>query len=758
MPEQTLPCYALDARTFWLLVGSWLAPGWRREIVMQHRTFRRRFALLLSLGLVGCGPSTAASPFTIDAGPDTPDGGGGSGSTGGGNEDAGPADDTLGGPCNDDAQCDDEIACTVDSCDMTLSRCRHSPDDASCQDGLFCNGFERCEAKIGCLAGAPVACSDGDVCTIDACVEATGACSQTLRDADQDGTPDGHCVANGDCNDNDPAIHPGVPEVCKNLRDDNCNGMIDEAGCATPSHDGCLDPLVINAPGAYALDTTAATLDFAASCGVMNQASARDVVAALVLPKGPPIDVEITARTNSADVAVALLGQCGDPSSELACSGSFFSVNSGRFAKIRARGLGDPAKDIALPIYVFSDANTTVVLDVAFLPPEPAPTNETCGTAVDIPLGTPVFSPVIGVDTDLGSACSPLTGELVYHFDLATPSDVHVYASSVDGDGLPVISLRSAACALPEDEITCSSAEAVDLFRHALPAGTYFVGVAGSAPTVVATTVVASAPTNPSPDETCSGAPLLAPNTTLNVDLGDRQDDIALGCLAGAVDAAYRLDLPVASDVLLVERISQNDTGAISLALPACAEASDQLACYAGSPSPIRAGKRNLGAGEYRVVAESALGQPVQVTAFVRKSAPPFLVPFADACADALTIPSTGGFFQGNTANATPQFEAGCDQGGTPEGGAPEQLLRLDLPQPKRVVLDMSGSAYSTLLDVRKGPDCPGVEVPKACAAGYSQTRSFLDLSLPAGTYFIQVDGFAGDAGPWFLDVRVVDP
>jgi hypothetical protein len=158
------------------------------------------------------------------------------------------------------------------------------------------------------------------------------------------------------------------------------------------------------------------------------------------------------------------------------------------------------------------------------------------------------------------------------------------------------------------------------------------------------------------------------------------------------------------------------------------------------------------------VVAESMQGEPVDVTAFVRDAVAPTLVPFADACADVFTIPSTGGLFQGTTANATADFNAGCDQGGVPQGGAPDQLLKLVLATEKRVVLDANGSQYNTIIDVRSGPSCPGTEVPLGCAAGYTQQRSFLDLTLPAGTYFIQVDGFNLGSGPWFLDVRVVDP
>ena len=132
------------------------------------------------------------------------------------------------------------------------------------------------------------------------------------------------------------------------------------------------------------------------------------------------------------------------------------------------------------------------------------------------------------------------------------------------------------------------------------------------------------------------------------------------------------------------------------------------------------------------------------------------LVPFADGCDDVFVLPPTGGTFQGNTANVNAQFLAGCDQGGSPN--APDQLLRLDLPAKKRVVLDMNGSSFYTLLDVRKGPSCPGDEVDLGCTIGTQPQRSFLDLTLDAGTYYLQIDGFNGASGAWQLDVFVVDP
>ena len=736
---------------------------------MRTRTF---LPLVVAVGaalaeaLAACGDASAPDPFSDpDAGmffADAGTGGATSTGTGGGGGAGGDAgtDPTLGAPCSDDSQCDDGLACTLDRCDATFGRCRNTPDDASCQDGSYCNGVEKCDQKLGCRLGDPVGCSDENACTLDQCIEATKSCSHAPRDADGDGDPDAHC-GGGDCNDQDPTVSSKSPEICGNLRDDDCDGTVDEADCTAPSHDTCLDPLEITQSGSYAMDTTAAVLDYPFACAVtQSPPSARDVVAAIELPAGPPVDVEVTARASTTDVAVAVAGQCGDGATVMTCGGPFFSPMGGYVAKLRARNIGDPKKPVALPLYVTTSLGGPVTVDVLVVAPTPAPKNETCGTAAELLPGVPAEAELIGVATDLASGCQQATGELVYRFSLEQKQNVTLYATSADGDGVPALSLRGPSCSLPGDEIGCALGvwqQGAKLFWQDLGPGDYYVSVSASAPTTALVTLELSPSTPPGPDENCESPPTLAPNVTKTITLAGHQDDVNMGCYPGAVDAAYTLTLPVASDVLLVERVSQADVGAIELAKPACQPA-DLLACAVAGSSPVRVGKHAVPAGEYRVVVESSQGQPVQATALVRPATPVTLVPFSDACADALDIPATGGLFQGNTANATADFNAGCDMGNQPQGGANDQLLRLTLAKSQRVVFDMSGSGYDTLLDVRKGPACPGKEIVNGCAVGYAPYRSFVDLTLDAGIYYVQLDGFNGASGPWFLDVHVVDP
>ncbi|MFO0677433.1 MAG: putative metal-binding motif-containing protein [Polyangiaceae bacterium] len=713
-----------------------------------------RFAVAFTIGLPatsGCGTFEATDRLIRGDGGDasvdaTRDGAvdGSSDAT----RDVGAADGATGAPCVDDAQCDDGVACTYDACDTAAGRCRIVPDDAQCDDGKYCNGVEKCVAGRGCAPGPVVSCDDADTCTIDRCIEEDRSCEHAPRDADGDGDPDDRCVPSADCDDLDPRVSSRLREVCSNGKDDDCDGMVDEADCASPVGDTCAAPVPWPGSGNYRMDTAAARRDVTTSCPLSNETTARDVVAKFTVPAGAPRDVDVWS-SGSPPVALAIQGICGSTSGDLACSayGALFNT------RVRARNLG-PGDYYAV---VGVARESTVDLKFELRDPEPKATNETCGSAM--PIATDVEIPVSIIDAakDLESRCPSVTGELTYSVTLTTPKDLRIDSRTVRGQGTPVVSFRSSACSGPADELRCKSFtnSASTLLVRSVQPGTYVVAVSATAPSDVALVVASAPPTSPLPDESCATAPGITTNTDVTVNLRDHGESVGDGCFPGAPSAALALPLGFASDVLLVGRFAQlGGGGALSLGPPTCTSV-DRLACVGGN-TPVRLSKRNVPAGQYRVGVFDSLGNQVVLTPLVRPTRPPTSVGPSDGCADAFEIPATGGYFTGDTSMATAETNPPCDGQNNPLGGAPEQVMHLRLPARSRVVFDMEGSSFITVLDVRRGPACPGAPVTDGCYVGFASNRSFLDLTLDAGDTWIVVDGFGGAKGPWNLDVRVL--
>jgi Putative metal-binding motif len=705
------------------------------------------FIVAIVVGTLGCGSNprdllvVRFDAGAADAVPDVNDASAG--------DEAAQADPTLGGPCVDDPQCDDNIPCTYDSCDPSLKRCRNVPDDMQCDDGIYCNGRELCVIGRGCMPGAVVTCEDGQSCTIDTCVEATKSCSHSLRDIDQDGDPDAHCAPGHDCNDLDPTVSSQHAEVCANGKDDNCNGLIDEQPCVTPQGGTCGAAVAAAGPGTYALSTVGLGKTFSTSCSVSTPRAGHDVVASVNVPAGPNVDLEVWATTATVEVSVAIQGICAASTSELACASAATATS------VRAR-----ARNVAPGTYyvvVTTQSEADIELQVDFLAPTPRATNVDCGSATAIVAGTPTTVQIVDPPTNLPSACSFATGELTYALTLSQPQDVRVIASTLKGSGSPVVGLRAPPCTgVVADELRCAAAGSPLLYARNLGPGTYVITVAATSPIDASLEVQASPPTASPPDQTCASPPAIGQNESLAIDLSNHESAIKDGCLPGGPNAAYDLSLSAPSDVLLVARLPLTERGGVSLDTPACNVG--RLGCDVET-APIRIGKRNVPQGDYRVVVADELGLQGQLDALVRPTVAPTIVPSggADTCAQAIDA-SAGGFFTGDTSTAKADYDNPCDTPTSPTGGARDQVLSLVLGQPQRVVLDMEGSLYRTILDVRQGPGCPGALVTGACYVGFNSEKSFLDLELQAGSYWIIIDGFAGEAGAWDLDMRVLPP
>jgi len=133
--------------------------------------------------------------------------------------------------------CNDQIACTGDSCNEATNSCSHVADNALCSNGMFCDGNEVCNLVSGCVAGVPVPCNDAFICTADTCNEAADRCEHSF-------TP---CV----CGDReitgtevcDPPVMAGTFEDCNNNVDDDMDGLVDcrDPGCKPRAREALCD-------------------------------------------------------------------------------------------------------------------------------------------------------------------------------------------------------------------------------------------------------------------------------------------------------------------------------------------------------------------------------------------------------------------------------------------------------------------------------------------------------------------------------------
>jgi hypothetical protein len=114
---------------------------------------------------------------------------------------------------------DDGVVCTVDSCDEVGNVLVHVQDDGACDDGLWCNGAETCDALLDCQAGVAPSLDDGVGCTLDSCDEVADASVHTPDD--------------GICDDSDPCTA------------ESCDALL---GCVTDPQSLCPPAVPVSRP------------------------------------------------------------------------------------------------------------------------------------------------------------------------------------------------------------------------------------------------------------------------------------------------------------------------------------------------------------------------------------------------------------------------------------------------------------------------------------------------------------------------------
>ena len=167
-------------------------------------------------------------------------------------------------------QCGDENLCTTDSCDPDLG-CVHSPNSEPCSDGNACTVGDACSAGL-CKPASMLQCDDNNACTFDTCSPDQG-CVNTpqnvpCNDGDEctlvDKCVQGQCVGTGapECEDNNPC----TDDAC--VKEKGCAHVANTATCddnnACTTQDICAASVCTGGPPPDCNDDDECTDD---SCG-----------------------------------------------------------------------------------------------------------------------------------------------------------------------------------------------------------------------------------------------------------------------------------------------------------------------------------------------------------------------------------------------------------------------------------------------------------------------------------------------------------
>ena len=647
--------------------------------------------------------------------------------------------------------------CSTGSCDEAADACELVPDDTLCDDGVFCNGPERCDGRRGCLPGIPPLCTDGDICTIDRCDEATAACVNSAIDEDGDGAIARSCGGE-DCDDRNADRAPGLPEICGNGIDDDCNSAVDalDTACA-PTNDLCADaargPLDITPVGlgttVISSSTVGMAADYDTGCGETAEDDSPDAVFTFTLDQTRRVGISMVGAGSSGVIVLAALADCGDEDEELACSDPssstqdpFIGLNTvpaGTYAIIVKTEVS-PAFDLSLTIA------ETQPLDL---------TGDTCANPIDVSaggtftgnfLGDPLYSgDEFNDDFDLACFSSTLNYvETVFTFTTTEVQDVTLRGTLIATSGSEYNSALALAddCESPSEffeerycirESVNTSRAPATLFYRNMPAGTYFVHL--EKPTTSTTNyndwrleVQIDPASGSNPGDDCSpGTPLDITSSQQTVDLSTLLEERAAGefCrvnTTGYIDLFYQFTLASTVDVTV-----NTDGGGVqhwAAVSETCGSPVSEYECYGATSGSGSRTYRRLGPGTY-FVNVSTFATSGNITASIT-TAPATPAPANDTCAGAELIAS--GSVDTFDLTSYSDSEEYC------AAGYLDAHYRIVLTQRSEVTLRADGARRIALFD-----DCALASAPTCSSSAVFPPR--LETILDPGTYYVAVEG-----------------
>jgi hypothetical protein len=641
--------------------------------------------------------------------------------------------------------CADTIDCTDEACLEETDRCFNMPNHALCSNMLACDGYEQCDRGVGCVAGAPLYCNDESACTVDSCSDTEG-CVYTPRDLDRDGYLAGSC--GGDDCDDDPRygtmIYPGAPEVCENRRDDDCDGRRDynDSDCR-PMNDRCDTASIITArTGTYSGSTAGLTSDFTLGC---STATGPDAVFRFTLTE--PHDVRASVSgTSSATIALRNFAQCS--------SGPDLKCNSSSSPSILHRSL--PAGDYAIIVRNPSAGPFDLQLMVTDPTPIPAIDLCNTGTQVINASGTFRGRFEETSDDYRLSCHTGSWRDAAYRLELAADSDLVITGTtsgSMFGSST-FISLVT-DCSMPTSALQCMSGSTAEIRRRGVPAGVYYILLEASTIDATDWTLNVTITTPPAPravGDACSTAvpitfspgPMMSETGMGSASLGTAELDSGTSCggaTAGSRDLYFYFDLATTRDVT----VTTNGAGFHYVGTQTtCGMTGSEIRCRSGS-APLSQIWRSLAPGRYYIAVATTLASGT-VTATV-ETRPPTPIPPNDRCTGAITL--THGTSRRDTLIGFDDDVMGCS--GT---AFPDAFYTFTLATSRRVLISVSDPAgattrrfYMTLRSSCASP--PNL----ACSNGTGMTTPpSINQMLTPGTYYLVIESSVADSSDFQID------
>lgn len=449
------------------------------------------------------------------------------------------------------------------------------------------------------------------------------------------------------------------------------------------------------------------------------------------------------------DGALYILAQCGDVTSELACSDDAPTTS-----RSEVRAILDPGM-----YYLVADGfgSNFGEYEVALSSEPMRSTADVCAAALVLTPGSPLAGTTTGGASYFGSSCGDGSAgpDAVYTLDVAAASRLRLRMQSTHDASLH---LRT-TCSDPGTEVACNDnyGDAThSLVNMNVSPGRYYVVTDGAGRSAEGDFSLSAelAPFGGSPGgpgDTCATAlPVAAGTTELAADTFTAADDLTGSCGGGgAPETVYRLD--VRSRTRLRASFSEAEYPPIAYLRSTCGDTTTELACVA--PAVLSAGAETeidetLAAGTYYLVVDGTRADTFGASTMTLRMDD--LGALDSACRGAPLI-RPGTQIEGDTRGGTDRFQATC------AGGAlsPDLVYRLVIRRTSTVRISSEQESWDGAIYIRS--DCVDATTERGCNDDAGDNRhSMIETELEPGTYYVFVDGFAsGNSGEFTLDVDV---